>query len=160
MATGALYPGTFDPFTNGHEEMVRRAAGMFSRVVVAVAASPRKQPLFDLQQRIELVQGVIGDLPNVQVVGYEGLTVEVAHQHDAKAAKRAMTIHMKRAEKNSLASFDWLEQERLAGSQRSREFPDSLWQQVLEIERRNIDRGETQRDSAKKIAKVSCPQTN
>ncbi|MBN2294556.1 MAG: FCD domain-containing protein, partial [Pirellulales bacterium] len=73
---------------------------------------------------------------------------EAIQQHDAKAAKRAMAIHMKRAEKNTLARFDWLEQERLAGSQRSNEFPDSLRQQVLEIERRNINRGETRPDSA------------
>ena len=90
MAAGALYPGTFDPFTNGHEEMVRRAASMFSRVIVAVAASPRKQPLFDLSQRIELINDVVGDLANVEVVGYEGLTVEVAHQHDTKVIIRGL----------------------------------------------------------------------
>ena len=90
MAVGALYPGTFDPFTNGHEEMVRRAAGLFSRVVVAVAASPKKQPLFDLQQRIQLVRQVVGDLPNIEIVGYEGLTVEVAHEHQTRVIIRGL----------------------------------------------------------------------
>jgi len=90
MATGALYPGTFDPFTNGHEELVRRAAGLFGRVVIAVAASPKKQPLFALDQRIELIKNVVGDLPAIEVVGYEGLTVEVAHQHNAKAIIRGL----------------------------------------------------------------------
>ena len=90
MATGALYPGTFDPFTNGHEELVRRAAGLFGRVIIAVAASPKKQPLFTLDQRIELIRSVVGDVPGIEVVGYEGLTVEVAHQHNAKAIIRGL----------------------------------------------------------------------
>lgn len=90
MATGALYPGTFDPFTNGHEELVRRTAGLFGRVIIAVAASPKKQPLFTLDQRIELIKSVVGDVPGIEVVGYEGLTVEVAHQHNAKAIIRGL----------------------------------------------------------------------
>jgi pantetheine-phosphate adenylyltransferase len=90
MATGALYPGTFDPFTNGHEELVRRAAGLFGRVIIAVAASPKKKPLFDLDQRIELIKSVVGDLPDIEVVGYEGLTVEVAHQHNASVIIRGL----------------------------------------------------------------------
>ena len=90
MATGALYPGTFDPFTNGHEELVRRAASLFGRVIVAVAASPKKEPLFDLDQRIELIKSVVGDVPDIEVVGYEGLTVEVAHQHNASVIIRGL----------------------------------------------------------------------
>ena len=90
MATGALYPGTFDPFTNGHEELVRRTAGLFGRVIVAVAASPKKDPLFDLHQRIDLIKRVVGDLPDIEVVGYEGLTVEVAHQHNASVIIRGL----------------------------------------------------------------------
>jgi pantetheine-phosphate adenylyltransferase len=90
MATGALYPGTFDPFTNGHEELVRRAASLFGRVIVAVAASPKKEPLFDLDQRIELIKSVVGDVPDIEVVGYEGLTVEVAHQHNVNVIIRGL----------------------------------------------------------------------
>ena len=90
MATGALYPGTFDPFTNGHEELVRRAASLFGRVIIAVAASPKKAPLFLLDQRIELIKTVVGDLPDIEVVGYEGLTVEVAHQHNASVVIRGL----------------------------------------------------------------------
>jgi pantetheine-phosphate adenylyltransferase len=74
----ALYPGTFDPMTNGHEDLIRRAARIFDRVVVAVASNPQKAPMFALDQRIELAQAVIGDLPNVEVMGYTGLTVETA----------------------------------------------------------------------------------
>ena len=90
MAAGALYPGTFDPFTNGHEEIVRRMSRTFGRVVVAVAASSRKQPLFDLDERISLIQTVVGDLADVEVVGYEGLTVEVARQHNTGVIVRGL----------------------------------------------------------------------
>jgi pantetheine-phosphate adenylyltransferase len=90
VASGALYPGTFDPFTNGHEEIVRRISRTFGRVVVAVAASSRKQPLFDLDERISLIQGVVSDLADVEVVGYEGLTVEVARQHDTSIIVRGL----------------------------------------------------------------------
>jgi len=90
MATGALYPGTFDPFTNGHEELVRRASSLFGRVIIAVAASPKKAPLFLLDQRIELIKTVVGDLPDIEVVGYEGLTVDVAHQHNASVIIRGL----------------------------------------------------------------------
>lgn len=90
MATGALYPGTFDPFTNGHEEIVRRSLRLFDRVVIAVAESARKQPLFSLEQRIALIQEVMADTPNVEVVGYEGLTVNVAREHGAGVVIRGL----------------------------------------------------------------------
>jgi pantetheine-phosphate adenylyltransferase len=90
MAKGALYPGTFDPFTNGHEDIVRRAAAVFGRVVIAVAASSGKQPVFDLNTRISLIRGVLGDLPDSEVVGYEGLTVEVARAHDTGVIVRGL----------------------------------------------------------------------
>lgn len=81
MATGAMYPGTFDPLTRGHEEIVQRAAGVFGRLVVAVASGSSKQPLFDLEKRIELISGALADLPNVEVVGYDGLTVDFARKN-------------------------------------------------------------------------------
>ena len=81
MTVGAMYPGTFDPITNGHHEIVRRSARLFDRVVVAIAASPVKTPAFDLDQRIDLARTVLADLPNVSVDGYEGLTVEYALKH-------------------------------------------------------------------------------
>jgi pantetheine-phosphate adenylyltransferase len=80
MKRGALYPGTFDPITNGHTDLVRRAAALFDRLVVAVAANPNKAPMFSLEQRVELAQRVLTDLENVEVVGYTGLTVEFARQ--------------------------------------------------------------------------------
>jgi pantetheine-phosphate adenylyltransferase len=90
VAAGALYPGTFDPFTNGHEEIVRRVAGVFGRVVIAVATSARKQPLFDLAERIELISTVLADLDNIEVVGYDGLTVQVAQEHNVGVIVRGL----------------------------------------------------------------------
>jgi pantetheine-phosphate adenylyltransferase len=78
MKTSALYPGTFDPFTRGHEDIVRRAAGIFERVVVAVASHTTKSPAFPVEERVELARGTLAGLANVEVVGYTGLTVEFA----------------------------------------------------------------------------------
>jgi len=90
MSNGALYPGTFDPFTNGHEELVRRAAKVFGRVVVAVAASPSKTPAFTLEERIELIREVLSDLPECEVAGYDGLTVQVARDHGTRVIVRGL----------------------------------------------------------------------
>jgi pantetheine-phosphate adenylyltransferase len=74
----ACYPGTFDPITNGHNDLVRRAATIFDRVVVAIAANPNKTPMFPLEKRVEMAQRVLEDVPNVSVQGFSGLTVEFA----------------------------------------------------------------------------------
>jgi len=81
VSVGAMYPGTFDPITNGHTELVRRAAGLFDRVVVAVAASPAKQPMFSFDERVAMVRAVFSELPNVSVDGYDGLTVGYVADH-------------------------------------------------------------------------------
>jgi pantetheine-phosphate adenylyltransferase len=86
----AVYPGTFDPMTNGHEDLVRRAASIFDRVVVAIASNPNKAPMFVLEQRIDLARKVIADLPNVEVKGYSGLTVEFALQENAHVVVRGL----------------------------------------------------------------------
>lgn len=80
MPIKALYPGTFDPITNGHYDLVRRAAAIFSSVTVAIAANPGKAPLFTLEQRVAMAQEVLADIPNVNVTGYTGLTVDFAVQ--------------------------------------------------------------------------------
>jgi pantetheine-phosphate adenylyltransferase len=90
MKRNALYPGTFDPITNGHHDLVRRAAGIFDRVVVAIAANPNKAPLFPLARRVELASEVLKDLPNVEVMGYSGLTVEFARAHDLNVILRGL----------------------------------------------------------------------
>lgn len=78
MSAGVLYPGTFDPLTNGHEEIVRRAAGLFDRVVLGVAESTSKKPLFTLAERLQLAGAVLARYDNVEVMPYDGLTVEFA----------------------------------------------------------------------------------
>jgi len=90
VSAGAMYPGTFDPITYGHVELVRRAARVFDRVVVAVAESPSKQPLFDVTERIDLARNVLAELSNVSVEGYDGLTVEFAAQHHLSAIVRGL----------------------------------------------------------------------
>jgi pantetheine-phosphate adenylyltransferase len=88
--TGAMYPGTFDPLTNGHYDLVRRAADIFDRVVVAIAANPGKAPLFTVEERVELARRVLGDIPNVEVTGYSGLTVDFARQHGLRVIVRGL----------------------------------------------------------------------
>ncbi|MFM7799629.1 MAG: pantetheine-phosphate adenylyltransferase [Planctomycetota bacterium] len=81
MNRSAMYPGTFDPITNGHIDIVRRSAKMFDRVVIAIAANPGKAPLFTLDQRIAMARAATADIPNVEVTGYAKLTVEFAREH-------------------------------------------------------------------------------
>jgi len=90
MPVGAMYPGTFDPVTNGHHDLVRRAALIFDRVVVAVAASPHKAPVFSLEERMSLARQVLADLPNVTVDGYTGLTVEYARRNALQVVIRGL----------------------------------------------------------------------
>jgi pantetheine-phosphate adenylyltransferase len=90
MNRNAMYPGTFDPITNGHQDLVRRAASIFDRVIVAIAANPNKTPLFPLEVRVDLARRVLSDLNNVEVVGYSGLTVDFARQHDVAVVVRGL----------------------------------------------------------------------
>lgn len=85
-----VYPGTFDPITNGHSDLVERASRIFDDIVVAVASSPKKRPLLPLEQRVELAQTVFAHLPNVRVVGFEGLLADLVEQHDAKVILRGL----------------------------------------------------------------------
>jgi len=80
VSTGALYPGTFDPITRGHADLIARCTRLFDWVVVAVAASPKKAPLLGLEDRVALAREVLSDLPNVTVTGYDALTVEFAQE--------------------------------------------------------------------------------
>ena len=90
MNRTAIYPGTFDPITNGHHDLVRRAAGIFERVIVAIAANPNKAPMFPLDARVDMARRVLHDLPNVSVVGYSGLTVEFARANKAAVVVRGL----------------------------------------------------------------------
>lgn len=90
MKRNAMYPGTFDPITNGHQDLVRRAASIFDRVVVAIAANPNKTPMFPLDKRVELARRVLADLPNVEVTGYANLTVEFARKNNLDVVIRGL----------------------------------------------------------------------
>ena len=90
MNMAAMYPGTFDPATLGHEDLLHRAASLFDNVVVAVAASPGKSPLFSLDERLELAAEAFRDLPAVSVTGYRGLTVDFARKHGLRVIIRGL----------------------------------------------------------------------
>ncbi len=90
MNRRALYPGTFDPITNGHHDLVRRAAGLFDHVIVAIASNPNKAPMFSLDARVDLARRVLRDLRNVEVLGYSGLTVDCARLHKAAVIVRGL----------------------------------------------------------------------
>lgn len=86
----AVYPGTFDPITNGHTDLIDRAARRFERVIVAIHKSAPKLPAFDWEQRVELAKAVVGDYANVEVEGFEGLLVEFARSKGAGVILRGL----------------------------------------------------------------------
>ena len=90
MKTKAIYPGTFDPVTNGHFDLIERAADLFTEVVVAVASNPNKRPLFSLEERVELVESLTTELQNVTVVGFTGLLADYADEQEARVLIRGL----------------------------------------------------------------------
>ena len=90
MSTKAIYPGTFDPFTLGHLDIVTRAAKMFDRIVVAIAASPSKKPLFTLDERVDMARQVTTHLPNVEVIGFSDLMANFAQAQSANVLVRGL----------------------------------------------------------------------
>lgn len=90
MTLTALCPGTFDPVTNGHVDIVRRAAGLFDRVVMAVIENPAKTPVFDLADRVEMVREAVADLGNVEVDSFNGLLVDYARSKGASVIVKGL----------------------------------------------------------------------
>lgn len=86
----AVFPGTFDPITKGHIDLIARAASCFDKVIVAVAQSPQKKPTFDLRQRVDLTKQVLTELPQVEVHGFATLLVDFAQQNGATAIVRGL----------------------------------------------------------------------
>lgn len=86
----AIYPGSFDPVTNGHLDVIDRARKLFDQVIVAVAHNEQKQPLFTLEERLELLRGTIGNLDRVQIAPLDGLLVDFAVQQRATAVIRGL----------------------------------------------------------------------
>jgi pantetheine-phosphate adenylyltransferase len=85
-----IYPGSFDPLTNGHLDVIQRAAKLFDRVIVAVATNEKKNPLFALDKRVALVKEAVRQLPSVEVDSFDGLLVEYAVGHNAQAIIRGL----------------------------------------------------------------------
>ena len=86
----AVYPGTFDPLTRGHEDLVRRASGLFDTLVVGVADSKNKKPFFSLDERLEIANEVLGHYPNVRVESFSGLLKDFVRQNDARVIVRGL----------------------------------------------------------------------
>ena len=112
MTIKAVYPGTFDPITLGHQDLVRRAASTFDQVVVAVADSRTKRPFFSLEERVDMAKQVLGSYKNVTVTGFSGLLMHFVQKQGAKIVMRGL---------RAVSDFDFEFQ--LAGMNRNL-FPD------------------------------------
>lgn len=98
MKNNAVYAGTFDPITLGHVDLIERAARLFNKVIVGIAESPKKQPLFSLSERVQLAKEVLKHLPNVEVHGFQSLLLAFAREHQAQVILRGM---------RAVADFDY-----------------------------------------------------
>jgi len=86
----AIYPGTFDPLTRGHEDLVRRASRLYDPLILGVADSRAKRTFFTLQERVAMARAVLGDLKNVEVVGFDSLLTEFVRSHNARVVLRGL----------------------------------------------------------------------
>ncbi len=94
MSNHVIYPGTFDPVTNGHLDIITRASNMFERITVGVAASPSKNTMFSLEERVDLLRGAVAHLPNVKIEGFSGLLVDFAKAKQANILIRGLRTTM------------------------------------------------------------------
>lgn len=92
MSVIAVYPGTFDPVTNGHADLVQRASGLFDKVIVAIAANPSKIPLFSLERRVAMAESVLQGLDNVVVCGFSELLVDFVRQQQGNVILRGLRV--------------------------------------------------------------------
>ncbi len=90
MSKTALYPGTFDPITNGHYDIIVRALNLFDRVIVAVADSKNKKPMFTLDERVRMAKAATAGLEHAEVIGFDTLTIELAKEHRAEILIRGL----------------------------------------------------------------------
>lgn len=90
MSKRVLYPGTFDPLTLGHIDLIKRAARMFDETIIAVAANPQKEPLFNLTERVSMVEHCVADIPSTRVIGFSGLLIDVLEENDSRVVLRGL----------------------------------------------------------------------
>jgi len=90
MHIKAIYPGTFDPITDGHLDLILRGSKLFNEVIVAIAANPGKTPLFSLAERVEMVEQVTANLSNVRIIGFSNLLVDCAKEYQAEVVLRGL----------------------------------------------------------------------
>ena len=90
MKIVAVYPGTFDPITNGHLDIIRRGTKVFDEIIVAVALSPKKEPMFSIDERVSLIREVTKDIPNVSVESFSGLLIDYLEEHHANVILRGL----------------------------------------------------------------------
>jgi len=90
MKIKAVYPGTFDPITNGHTDLIRRASRLFGEVVIAVSTHPAKNPLFSVPERVEMIQSVTQSMDNVSVQSFDGLLIRYVEQQNAQVVIRGL----------------------------------------------------------------------
>ncbi len=88
--TNAVYPGTFDPCTNGHIDIIKRSADLFDKITVGVLCNSAKTPLFSIEERVKILKEVTQDIPNVSIVAFDGLTVDFARSQNAKVIVRGL----------------------------------------------------------------------
>jgi len=86
----AIYPCTFDPITRGHEDLVRRAGGLFDKLILAIAESPSKRPYFTLDERVDMARETLADMNNVEIVGFNNLLMDFVHERGAKVIVRGL----------------------------------------------------------------------
>ena len=88
----AVYPGTFDPMTRGHEDLMRRASRLFERLIVAIAAGHHKRTMFTIDERLEIGQKLAAKYPNVEVIAFRGLLRDFVVSHDGKVVVRGLPL--------------------------------------------------------------------
>ncbi len=92
MCKKVLYPGTFDPVTNGHIDLIKRAVKLFGEVIVAVAHNPEKKPLFSVSERVKFLKDALGDVAGVEVVSFDGLVVDFARKNKTRLVIRGLRM--------------------------------------------------------------------
>ena len=90
MTKSVLYPGTFDPITLGHFDLIKRAARMFDETIIAVAANPQKAPMFNLEERVSMIEHCVKDIPSTRVIGFSGLLIDILAMQNSRIVLRGL----------------------------------------------------------------------